>query len=589
MAFFFGRFKTYRTYSLQVERPDTLTCAAILIVLSLGIFLLKASSLPLTDPDESRCAEIVQNMLVGGEWLVPHRNGQIYFDKPAPFFWLAAGVQYLTGSLELGGRFVAAIAGAATVLVTFLLTRRISNNLTALFAGIFLATGPEFFFVARWYRMDMPFALFMWAALWWFWRYEAEQHPPAAAVTLRSKYAQWVGFYLFCALATLMKGPAGAALPVMVVAGYFVLSGNWRRLFEIFNMAGIFVYLVVAAPWYIAVSLTVPDYAYQFFIEQHLAHYTGSESYGHHFPGIAYVGIVFGGMMPWAIFLPATVEKKFPWRWAERMKRPEILFLWTAALLPLIFFAFCKTKMPNYILPVFPPLAILVAMGLANWATSEVSDKAYRHATAVLCGVLCLTPLVLVAIEWRFGLLSIQTPFWTLLLAACAVMATRNFIHRRRVFAINWACGSVTIAILAFVLQICPALFELMSQHRFAVSVHKNIKNGDAVCFVDTERESFALYSGCEMHYKIKTEDTNDRKILGDLLSSQHDVYMLVSGEKNMDFLKDFAKKPLYTIAENDKGYFEIFGHKFSLGRKFYVVTTTPIGQPIIGIESKKE
>jgi 4-amino-4-deoxy-L-arabinose transferase-like glycosyltransferase len=567
---------------LGSARPPTSTCLVILAAVSLCIFLLKANSLPLTDPDESRCAEIVQNMLVGGDWLVPHRNGQIYFDKPAPFFWLAAGVQYVTGSMELGGRFVAAIAGTATVLITFLLARRISNNLTALFAGIFLATGPEFFFVARWYRMDMPFTVFMWAALWWFWTEDRGQgtgdRKEGGSRTAPTRHghvnAQWVGFYLFCALATLMKGPAGAALPVMVVAAYFVISKNWRRIFEFFNVWGILVYLLIAAPWYIVVSLTVPNYAYQFFIEQNLGRYTGSESYGHHFPGIAYVGIVFGGMMPWAIFLPAAVEKKFPWRWSERTKRPEILFLWTAALVPLIFFAFCKSKMPNYILPVFGPLAILVAMPLVVWATSEVSDKAYRHAAAVLCGVLFLTPAAFVWIEWRFAMLGLGTILWTALLLVSAAECLLSFLRRRRVAAINWACMSATIAILCFVMQICPALYEMMSQHRFAAPLRNSVKSGDAVCFVDTERESFSLYSGCDRHYRIKAQDPNDRKMLAELLASKNDVYMLVSGDKNMDFLKGFSKKPLYTIAANDKGFFEIFGYKFSLGRKFYVVTT---------------
>jgi 4-amino-4-deoxy-L-arabinose transferase-like glycosyltransferase len=561
---------------LQGDRPNTLTCGAVVTILSLGIFLLRASSLPLTDPDESRCAEIVQNMLVSGEWLVPYRNGQIYFDKPAPFFWLAAGVQYITGSMELGGRFVAAIAGAATVLVTFLLARRISNNLTALFAGIFLATGPEFFFVARWYRMDMPFTLFMWAALWWFWRYESGPPKP------NLKHAQWLGFYFFCALATLMKGPAGAALPAMVVGGYFIVSRNWRRIIEFVNIGGIVLYLVIATPWYIVVSLMVPDYAHQFFIEQHLARYTGGESYGHHFPGIAYLGIIFAGMMPWAIFLPAAIEKTFPWRWSQRTKRPDILFLWTAALLPLVFFAFCKSKMPNYILPVFPPLAILIAMPLAVWATSGGSDKAYRHAAAVFCAVIFLSAAALVAIEWRFNLLSIQTPLWTGLLLICAAMTTRNFYRRDRVTAFNWALVSATLIILSVTLQILGPLYELMSNHQLGILVSKTIKSGDSVCFVDTERESFALYSGCSNHYKIKTEDPNDRKILSELLASGNNVYLLVSGDKNLEFLEGFSKRPLYKIAERDRGVFEIFGHRFPLGRKFYVVTTARIAEPTL-------
>jgi dolichol-phosphate mannosyltransferase len=89
-----------------------------------ALFLAKADSLPLTDPEEVRCAIIVRNMLAGGDWLVPHLEGRPYFDKPAPFFWLAAIGERVTGSAELGGRAVAALAGFLAVLATCALAAR---------------------------------------------------------------------------------------------------------------------------------------------------------------------------------------------------------------------------------------------------------------------------------------------------------------------------------------------------------------------------------------------------------------------------------------------------------------------------------
>lgn len=233
--------------------------------------------------------------------------------------------------------------------------------------------------------------------------------------------------------------------------------------------------------------------------------------------------------------------------------------------------------MVNYVLPVLPPLAILIAIPLAVWAKSDLFDKAYKDASAVLCGVLILLPIVLIAVDWRFGLFEIQTILWEGLLVICAAMAIRNFINRRRVTAINWAFAATVIAILAFIFQIAPSLFELMSQHRFSMLVRENIKKGEAVCFVDTERESFAIYAGADKHYKIGIDDPNERKKLGELLGSEDNVYMLVSGDKNLKLLEEFSKRPLYKMAEYDKGVFKIFGHEFSLGRKFTLVTTKRI------------
>ena len=150
----------------------------VLVALALVLFVFRANILPLMDPDESRCALIVRQMLRGGDWLLPHLNGQAYWDKPAVFFWLAAAGQRLTGNAELGGRLVAAVAGCLCVLVTYAYARRLGGRAAGLLAGIALATSAEFLFVARWYRMDMCFVAAMWAALWW---YGEANYPPRRA------------------------------------------------------------------------------------------------------------------------------------------------------------------------------------------------------------------------------------------------------------------------------------------------------------------------------------------------------------------------------------------------------------------------
>ncbi|RPI63223.1 MAG: phospholipid carrier-dependent glycosyltransferase, partial [Planctomycetaceae bacterium] len=147
-------------------------CIGLLIVLCLVLYLPGTWQMPLADPEESRCALIVQHMIQSGEWLMPHLDGDLYFDKPAPYFWLAAVGQLATGNIEFSGRLVSALFAIAAVLMAFSAGRRMGGNLAGLVAGIVLATSVEFVFMARWYRMDMPLATLVWAALWWFWRYE---------------------------------------------------------------------------------------------------------------------------------------------------------------------------------------------------------------------------------------------------------------------------------------------------------------------------------------------------------------------------------------------------------------------------------
>jgi len=207
----------------------------LLLILCGVLFLLGAWSLPLADPEEARCALIVRQMARSGHWIVPYFDGHVYYDKPAPFFWLAAAGWKLTGSAELSGRLVSAVAGLLGVLASYALTRRLFGSLAGLLAGVILATSGEFLFLARWYRMDMPFVAAMWAALWWFWRC---QSGPEGTDNKGVRRRKWLGFYAFCAIATLFKGPAGLVLPVMVVATYLLLSERPRLSQKLVHKTG---------------------------------------------------------------------------------------------------------------------------------------------------------------------------------------------------------------------------------------------------------------------------------------------------------------------------------------------------------------
>lgn len=112
--------------------PRVLSLHVLLLTgTSLLLFLLNARSLPLTDPEEARCGLIVRDILQHGHWLVPHLRGRPYFDKPAPFFWLAAAAVRLTGSAELGGRLIPALGGLVAVLVTYAFARRVFRSSSA--------------------------------------------------------------------------------------------------------------------------------------------------------------------------------------------------------------------------------------------------------------------------------------------------------------------------------------------------------------------------------------------------------------------------------------------------------------------------
>jgi len=497
----------------------------LLVAVCALLFLPGAAGLPLTDPEESRCAQIVREMIRSGDWLMPHLFGKPYFDKPAPFFWLAAAGEWLTGSAALGGRAVAALAGLAAVLTTWLLGRRIFGATAGLAAGLALATSLQFWYMARWYRMDMPFAAAMWAAIAWFWW--CERRDGAAAVP---RWVAWCGFYLFGALATLFKGPAGLGLPVLVVGGWLLLSGQPRRIAEFFDVRGIAVYLLVVLPWYVAVSLEVPAYAYQFLFRQNLMRF-GSAEFGHTWPGILFVPILLFGLLPWTVYLLPAVLRLAPRRWSARAERPLVLGLWLAAIIPLAFFAFSKTKIVGYILPCFPPLAVLVGAVVGNWIDRGADDRLTRLAAPALVAAQILLWAAAAAVGIRLAGTGAWVAIAAAACAAAAGMMVRSLARQRRRAFFAWAAAGFVGLLLFVAAYPARAVYEQMSTRSLAAAVPAADRAGDDFVMWPKAPISFAYYLDLPDPLRLHRIGRDDLQQVAGMLCGTGGVYVLVTGE----------------------------------------------------------
>lgn len=510
------------------------------------LFLSNSAALPLSDPEESRCALIVRQMLAGGDWIVPHLEGEPYFDKPAPFFWLAAAGQVLTGSAELGGRLIPALAAMCAVFVAFCFARRLWGDPAGVLAGVILATSGEFLFLARWYRMDMPFAAAMWAAVWWFWKYDSRRLEGLPVPGRR----MWVGFYALAGVATLFKGPAGLGLPVIIVGGYLLLSRQGKRLLELLNPWGLGVYLLIAAPWYLAVALREPGYAYEFFVRQNLLRYVGGARLGHHWPGILYVPILLAGMLPWTVYLPGTVGRLFPWRWRLRAERPAVLLLWPAVLLPLLFFCFSGTKLAGYILPVFPPLAVLVAGLIAPWIRSHQDDALMKHGARAMLGTIVILPLVPIGVEIYLGAAGawLAVPACIALVSAAAMV--RSLRLARRGAFVSWAAVAIVGVYLYLIWHTAPIAYGLMSTRHLARSIPQPLAPNAEICFWDKAESSLLLYAGIGQGERFRQSDPAALGRLMERLAGDHVVYCLVSGQDLLGKLQSACPVPLHVVAQ---------------------------------------
>ncbi|MCD6378374.1 MAG: glycosyltransferase family 39 protein [Planctomycetes bacterium] len=530
------------------------TIIHLLLLITLGgtLFFYKVSTLPLTDPDEARCGLIIRDMIRNHHWLIPHLESEPYFDKPAPFFWLAAAVQKITGDEESPGRIIAGLFALAAVLITYAAARNVFNPLAGLLAGVMLITTGEFLYIARWYRMDMPFAASMWAGLWLFLRAEIKRQN-------EHRYkGGWIGFYLFCAVATLFKGPAGLVLPVLTVATYLLLSGKPRRFFELFNLKGIILYLLISAPWYVAISLKEPHYAYEFFIRQNIARYTTS-TFGHsRWPAVIYIPILLAGLMPWTIYLPGICIRYFPRRWSKRNNSPAILFLWLAALVPLIFFSLSKTKLMNYILPLFPPLAVMIGGLIAGWILSNKPDSLMMHGARAAFIMVLLLPLAPASIEIWLGNLDYWIFIPVAASAICAGLMWKSLSQHDRGQFVGWEVAAVIIMFLFTIGHTAPAGFDKMSWR----SLIKEAESAIQPC----HSEARFYYRGCKiesiMFYldadKIeKIAKVNDSIIpaMRNIIKSPQPCFCFIGKQKYFDEIKLTFPGKFIILAQHGQRY----------------------------------
>ncbi|MSN27005.1 MAG: phospholipid carrier-dependent glycosyltransferase [Geobacter sp.] len=350
----------------------------LFIVILLGVpFLQFLGSIPLIDPDEGRYAEIPREMLERWDFITPTLNYVHYFEKPPLLYWLNAASIQLFGQNEFAARLPSALCGLATVLATYVIARRLYDRRTALISALILATSAGFVLQSRIILTDMLLTFCLTAALGAFIiAASQEKH--------RDKSLPWHIFYLFSALAVLAKGLIGIVFPAGIIFFYLLLGHEWRVLKRMRLLSGLLLFMAVSAPWFIAVSLRNPEFARFFFIHEHFERFT-STVHGRSQPLWFFIPVLAGTMLPWSFFIPGALRRA--WRNRHHEGLPG-LFLLIWSVLIFLFFSKSGSKLVPYLLPIFPPLAIMISNRLC--ALLEGRGREIKLAAILLGATLIL-------------------------------------------------------------------------------------------------------------------------------------------------------------------------------------------------------
>jgi 4-amino-4-deoxy-L-arabinose transferase-like glycosyltransferase len=315
---------------------------------------------PLIEPDEGRYAEIPREMLERGDFITPMLNYVKYFEKPPLHYWLNAFFMSIFGRNEFAARFSGALMGLLTVLLVYHVGRRMFGRRSGLLAALILGTCTGFLAQARLNITDMTLTCTLSAALAFF--------IVAAREGEQCKGSYYHLSYLCAALAVLAKGLIGIVFPGAIIFLYLLLTRRWRLLREMRLATGIPLFLAVAAPWFILVSLRNPEFARFFFIHEHFERFT-TTVHGRYQPLWFFVPILIGTMLPWSLFLFSTIRGVWRGRGNTQGDARLYLLIWAAFIF--LFFSKSDSKLIPYILPIFPALALLMGDALAKVLDGE--------------------------------------------------------------------------------------------------------------------------------------------------------------------------------------------------------------------------
>jgi len=349
-----------------------------LFVLFVLAYILPLGFRPLTIPDESRYGEIPREMLTSGDWVVPRLNGLKYFEKPPLGYW-ANAVSILTfGENAFSLRIPSALSVIASALMIFLLVRRFSPERSAsvLAPAIFL-TCPLVLAIGHINLLDSLLSMLLTGALVCFFFAHMAENMPRKALFL-------VFMGVFCGLAFLTKGFLAFAVPVLAVVPFLLWEGRYKDLLRI-PWIPLITAVAIVLPWSLMIHFREGDFWNYFFWTEHVARFVDPVRGQHPKPLWYFLPILVGGALPWIAQSPAAVPPVLK----LEIKKPLIRFAICWFLFPFLFFSVSSGKLIPYILPCFPPLAIVFAIGLAAYfeAGKRKAFSVSAWVLAILCGL----------------------------------------------------------------------------------------------------------------------------------------------------------------------------------------------------------
>ncbi|HMY76554.1 MAG TPA: glycosyltransferase family 39 protein, partial [Blastocatellia bacterium] len=504
-------------------------------------------SLPFIGPDEPRYAEVAREMHRSGDWITPRLGGIQWFEKPALTYWLSAIGFKLFGETEFAARFGIALLATLGVLLVYAFGKRVGGARFGYLSAAALATCGLWPGFARGATFDLPLSVTMALALCSFFVWE--QHERESG-----KNRLWWLFCFALGLAVLAKGLVGIVLPAAIIGLYLLLT---RSLKAVLNpkllLVGSLIFLATAATWYAPViARHGREFIDEFFIGHHFQRYL-SNKYKHPQPFYFFFFVVLLGTFPWSCYFVSAVRRAVKHR-GELLPDRLQLFLWLWVLLPLLFFSVSGSKLPGYILPVFPALAMLIGTELNRW---RLSNDWARWGTALL--------LLLVGIAAWFvgrkalGLSAIEGAMISGVTVVVAFVFLALSVWRSGAMATYFLPFGVALAVVVAAHAVFPKLGEQESLSKLAQLAARHAAPEEKLIFFVNADHAFDFYAT-----DLPLRDTKSELVT---MTSADNIALLIAGSKNHSLLIASPRRWEEGITKSEKLVTENLGEQRFIGR----------------------
>jgi len=334
----------------------------LVLVLTLPVFAWRLDRPGFSDT-EGMFAEPAREMVLTGDWVTPHMNGEPFLTKPPFMYWLPAALFAVVGTTEYA-RLWPALAAVATVAVTGALGWELFGEAAGVTAAAILATSLGFLVEARLLRADMPLVLAVTLAFYCW-------------VRLRrgGGVATAIAFWATIGMGLLDKGSLALLLPGSVIAVAEIGAGDLRPrtldppLRALHARLGLVLVMAIAIPWYWLAVLRNPGFLWDSVVNQQLLRFFNEELPRDFVPDSLgfFWAMLLVRTLPWSALLPAALLHG--WRDVNRRATLRLPVAWMAVVLAV--FSLSPARLEHYSLPALPAVALVVGVFLADGAAGR--------------------------------------------------------------------------------------------------------------------------------------------------------------------------------------------------------------------------